>query len=310
MSLPNLTVQQLGYLVAAADAPSRSAAAESLGVTPSALTQGLAELERRVGLPLFERHGRHTTLRPQAGEVLAHARRVVADTADLARWAEAQRTGTSGLVRLGTIDAVAVHHRPDVIRAFRAERPEVDLRLTVSPSGSLIEGLASGDLDVVVCVEPAACPEGVALAHCLDEDLFVYAPEGAGVPDPRLWGPWVTFPGGSHTRRVVAGALAACGSPFEVVAESNQPDVLREMVHLGLGWTVLPAVQAESPPEPLEPIRKAPLAHRRLVVGRRTDVPPVPAAEALAGALAGARPDVGAVSRAASGPDPAPTPGR
>ena len=80
--LPNLTVQQLKYLVAAADAPTRAAAASGLGVTPSALTQGLAELERRVGLPLFERWGRHTELRPQAAAVLAHARRVVAAMGD------------------------------------------------------------------------------------------------------------------------------------------------------------------------------------------------------------------------------------
>ena len=66
--LPNLTVQQLEYLVAAADAPTRAAAAAGLGVTPSALTQGLAELERRVGLPLFERRGRQTLLRPDAAE--------------------------------------------------------------------------------------------------------------------------------------------------------------------------------------------------------------------------------------------------
>ena len=65
-TLPNLTVQQLEYLVAVAAAPTRAAAAATVGVTPSALTQGLAELERRVGVPLFERHGRLTRLRPQA----------------------------------------------------------------------------------------------------------------------------------------------------------------------------------------------------------------------------------------------------
>ena len=42
--LPNLSVQQLEYLLAAANHPTRAAAAEQLGVTPSALTQGLTEL--------------------------------------------------------------------------------------------------------------------------------------------------------------------------------------------------------------------------------------------------------------------------
>lgn len=48
--LLNLTVQQLAYLVAVADHETFSEAASSLGVTTSALSQGLAELERRLGL--------------------------------------------------------------------------------------------------------------------------------------------------------------------------------------------------------------------------------------------------------------------
>ncbi len=283
--LPNLTVQQLEYLVAAADAPTRAAAARELGVTPSALTQGLAELERRVGLPLFERRGRRTLLRPDAAEVLAHARRVVAETRDLARWAEGRRTGASGRVRLGAIDAVAVHHRAARIRAFRTAHPDVDLHLTVAPSGPLLDALGRGDLDVAVLVEPATPPVGIDAVPLLDEPLLLYAPDGTRVGDPSTWGPWVAFPAGSHTRHVVAAALAGLGARFEVVAESNQPEVLREMVRLGVGWAVLPPVQAESGAEPLAPARRTPLATRRLVVARRAGAPSDAALDALVAVL-------------------------
>ncbi len=289
--LPNLTVQQLEYLVAAVDHPTRAAAAATLRVTPSALTQGLAELERRVGLPLFERHGRHIELRQQAQEVLTHARRVVAETRDFARWAVAQRTGSSGLVRLGTIDAVAVQHRAEAIRAFHRDRPEIDLHLTVAPSGNLLESLLSGELDLIVCVEPEITPEGVLFAHCFDEPLHVYAPEGEFRRSPRNWGPWVTFPAGSHTRAVVATALTNAGAPFEVVAESNQPEVLREMVRLGLGWTVLPPIAGAAVSGGMATARVEPVAHRHLVVGRREGSPPDPAVDALATALVGPETD-------------------
>ena len=285
-TLPNLTVQQLEYLVAAAASPTRAAAAATLGVTPSALTQGLAELERRVGVPLFERHGRHTRLRPQGNEVLAQARRVVAETRDLARWAEAQRTGRAGVVRLGTIDAVAVHHRAEVIRRHRREVPGLDLRLTVAPSGVLLDALLVGDLDLVVCVEPTGPIAGVATSPCLDEPLHAYAPDGADAGPPGEWGPWVTYPRGSHTREVIAAGLATIGAPFAVVAESNQPDVLREMVRLGMGWTVLPAAQAEAGAEPLARVRRRPVGTRRQVVARRSHVVVDTAVDVLAGALA------------------------
>ncbi len=284
-TLPNLTVQQLEYMVAAAASPTRAAAAAGLGVTPSALTQGLAELERRVGVPLFERHGRQTRLRPQAAEVLAHARRVVAETRDLARWAETRRSGSAGTVRLGTIDAVAVHHRADAIRRHRRVSPDLDLRLTVAPSGALLDSLRVGDLDLVVCVESADPPVGIDTVICLEEPLHAYAPDGAAVGAPATWGPWVTYPDGSHTRSVIAAGLMAVGAPFEVVAESNQPDVLREMVRLGMGWAVLPEAQAEAGVESLERVRRLPIGVRRLVVARRSGAPPDAAVEALATVL-------------------------
>ena len=284
-TLPNLTVQQLEYLVAAAASQTRAAAARGLGVTPSALTQGLAELERRVGVPLFERQGRQTRLRPQAVEVLAHARRVVAETRDLARWAETRRTGTAGTVRLGTIDAVAVHHRAATIRHHRRVSPGLDLRLTVAPSGELLDSLRVGDLDLVVCVEPADPPDGIDTVLSLEEPLHAYAPDGAAGGTPETWGPWVTYPDGSHTRAVIAAGLRAVGAPFEVVAESNQPDVLREMVRLGMGWAVLPEAQAGAGVEPLARVRRLPIGVRRLVVARRFGASPDAAVDTLATAL-------------------------
>jgi len=94
-ALPDLSIRQLEYLVAVSTAPSWSVAADSVGVSASALSQGLAELERRVGVPLFERNGRRRILRSGAEPVLAHARQVVALTGDLATWAERVRSGRS-----------------------------------------------------------------------------------------------------------------------------------------------------------------------------------------------------------------------
>lgn len=284
-NLSNLTLQQLEYLVQSSDALTRAEAANRLGVTPSALTQGLGELERRVGLPLFERRGRRISLRPDGEEVLAYAQRVVADTRDLARWIESRRSGIFGSVRLGAIDAVAVYHRADAIRAFWTAHPKIDLRLTVAPSGSLLDSLIRGDLDVVVLVEPDEIPDHVRTEFLFEEELFVYAPRNAEVGNPGSWGPWVSFTPGSHTRRIVETALSRAGARFDVVAESNQPEVLREMVHLGVGWTVLPSIQAETGVDPLTPVLSIPTAFRRLVLAQRTGFSSDTTVEALVEAL-------------------------
>ena len=74
-------------------------------------------------------------------------------------------------------------------------------------------------------------------------------------------------------------ALRKLGAPIDVVAESHQPEVLREMVRLGSGWTVLPRAQAEAGHRPLQNGR--PLATRQLVVALRASAVRDPAVDLL-----------------------------
>lgn len=295
--LPSLTVAQLSYLVAVADAPTFAAAASGLGVSTSALSQGLSELERRVGVDLFERAGRRQHLRDEAAEVVAYARRVVADTADLARWARDTREGRAGRLRVGLIDAAAVHHLPGPLRSFRRARPDVELRLVVAPSTELLDALRRGRLDLAVVVAPPDGDPDLDVVALVDEPLVLVAPDGApdtDVADPARWGPWVLFPRGSHTRTVIDAGLARRGASLEVVAESHQPEVLREMARLGLGWTVLPSVQARPPgrtrrSSSADRDREVEVARRHLVLARRAARVTDPAADALCAALVAGR---------------------
>lgn len=284
-ALPDLSIRQLEYLVAVADTRSWAAAAEIVGVSPSALSQGLAELERRVGVPLFDREGRRRVLRPAALEVLAHARQVVALTGDLAAWADRTRAGGSGRLRVGMIDAAAVGHFSPQLREFRRDHPDLELMLTVGPSGQILADLDSGRVDVAICVKPPSQRRGIEISPLLSEDLAVYSPDGTRPRRPATWGPWVVFPEGSHTREVIVGALRSLGAPIEIVAESHQPEVLRAMVGLGLGWTVLPVVQAEMGTEALTNGRV--IGRRDLVVATRSGAAMDPAVQLLLDALAG-----------------------
>ena len=259
-------------------APTWADAAASLGVTPSALSQGLAELERRVGLPLFDRDGRRRPLRASATPVLEHARQVVALTGDLAAWADRMRGSSLGSIRLGLIDVAAVEHFDSVINSFRMERPEVALSISVAPSAGLIADLRRGALDLIVCVEPGEHPPGVTVTRVMSEPIVVIAPSGTEIDSPETWGPWVLFPDGSHTRASTMEALRALGADRTVVADSHQPSVVRAMVRLGMGWGAL----SRSPGGDAHGLVEGPeLFRRHLALMRRDHSPVDPAAVAL-----------------------------
>jgi DNA-binding transcriptional LysR family regulator len=95
----------------------------------------------------------------------------------------------------------------------------------------------------------------------------------------------VTYPVGSQTRALVLDALRRAGRPLDVVAESHQPDVLAQMVALGLGWSILPVAQVERSGVALHRVGSDPFVRRTLVIARRADGPADPTTDALVSAL-------------------------
>lgn len=284
--LPNLSTAQLGYLVAITRHRTWAEAAASLGVTPSALSQGIAELERRLGVPLFAADGRRRVAHEHTATLADCAERVLADLDEAVRWVRAVGSGQVGRLRVGMIDIAAVHHCRAAVGRFRRAHRTLDVGYTVAPTGELLHRLERSELDVAVCVDP----EGVGpfdSTPLLRDDLAVYAPPGTA-PDvpPAQWGPWLLFPSTSRTRTAIDRRLREVGAPLVVEMESHQPEVLVEMVRLGLGWTVLPTTQAEHGEHGLSRVMAAPLLSRTISAVTRRGGALHPAAGPFVAALA------------------------
>jgi DNA-binding transcriptional LysR family regulator len=312
--LPNLSVHQLLYVREAARAPTWTDAADRLGVSQSALSQGVAEVERRLGVTLFDRRGRLRKPTPELGAVLPVAEQVLAAVDDLDRRLAELATGTRGTLRIGMIDTAALGSLATPLARFRREHPNVATTLVVEPSVPLAEKVASGFLDLAAVIVPNpvidADPKQFSVRTLVEEPIYVYAPTTEKArTKPSHWGPWVSYPSGSQSRILIETALAAKGATVNVVAESSNPDVLRQMVRLGVGWCALPRDVAEplspalserrtagrprgtsSEPTDLARVAGPPLTHRTLALVRRTDALPNGAADALANLLLDTRP--------------------
>jgi len=261
----NLHLQQLVYLREVERAGTLTAAAARLHISQPALSQSLAELERRLGVRLFERSGRRRVLTDAGRETVRYAVDVLARTEVLRDDLGVLQRGESGVLRVGMIDAACLYVLPESIRRFSESHRGVELRLVVDTSRALLRQLEDFALDVVVVVGPAEGDH--ESVEVLREPLFVYGPPGiAGMPAE---GDWLLHPAGSRTRALIDEALRLEGIRPRVALESGNPDVLRQLVALGLGWSVLPAAVAEHGAPRLVRQREAPLAWRTLLGVRR-----------------------------------------
>ncbi len=118
------------------------AAAEDLGVSPSAVSQTVRQLEERIGVPLFIRTTRSVGL-TEAGH-LFHARAAPAWAGLIAAWDSARSLGErpAGLLRLNMPRAVVPLLIEPIIADFCAKYPDVDVE--VAGEDGLIDLAASG----------------------------------------------------------------------------------------------------------------------------------------------------------------------
>lgn len=147
--LPNL--EFLRAFVTAAEERSAKAAAERLGITPSAVSQAIAKLERQAGAELFVKHARPLKLTP-AGSRLAGEARALVEAAEGLLPRAAGEDLSSRTVRLGLGETVSATFAPWLMARLmkRVGRLETETRLT----HPLIERLGAGELDVIVTGDP------------------------------------------------------------------------------------------------------------------------------------------------------------
>jgi LysR family transcriptional regulator, hydrogen peroxide-inducible genes activator len=245
-ALPSL--RQLRYLVELAERLNFRQAAEASFVTQSTLSAGIKELESLLGVQLVERDTRVVRITPVGEEVVARARRLLADAQDLVFTAKGAAEPLSGRVGLGVIPTIAPFLLPELLPALRRRYPTLQLHLREDLTERLLQRLRAGQLDMALIALPFETGELLVRELFKDEFWFV-----AREDDPRANDKAVAVkaldPGQillleeGHCLR--DHAIAACGNRqanAESRIEATSLNTLVHMVEGGLGVTLLPEI--------------------------------------------------------------------
>jgi DNA-binding transcriptional LysR family regulator len=152
--MKNLTFRQLRVFTEVARQLSFVRAAETLHLTPPAVTMQVKELEGHAGLPLFERQGRKVALTTAGEYLLVYAKRMLATLKEaddvMARFKRVE----AGLLTVGLV-STAKYFLPMLLARFREEHPGVELKLMVGGNrDQLVQWLQQGDIDLAVMGRP------------------------------------------------------------------------------------------------------------------------------------------------------------
>ncbi|MBA2754361.1 MAG: LysR family transcriptional regulator [Chloroflexia bacterium] len=241
---------QLSYFWVVARLEHMTRAAEELNVTQPSLSRSITRLEREIGVPLFDRHGRGLRLNQLGRVFLGHIDQVARELDSATR----QLRDMAGL-ELGTISlaAGALHWLPEVLRPFIALHPDVRFRLAQRSLPEMTRLLAEAEIDscflpgvplgprtrwhhlrtapislIVPSSHRLAGRTGVELSEVDGEDMILGKP-------------------GDVLRETMDDYFRQAGIIPRVACEADEPAAVEDFVAAGFGVAFIPGLSKPTP---------------------------------------------------------------
>ncbi len=241
------TLRQLEYVVAVAGTGQFVEAARQCGVSQPAMSKQIREVEELLGVVLFERTRPRVITTAIGEQIVARARRLLADARELSAAAAASARVRQGTVRLGVIPTIAPYGLPGLLGKLRARFPDVSFAIQELQTDVLLDQLRVGGVDLALLAR-VFDDRGLAGPDLVVEPFVLVAPVGhaLGVPAPvraaEVAGASLLLMEDGHCLRDQAlDVCAAAGKAPTAAVSAASVSTLVRMVESGLGPTLLPA---------------------------------------------------------------------
>ncbi|HVU06066.1 MAG TPA: LysR substrate-binding domain-containing protein [Polyangiaceae bacterium] len=242
-----MDLRHLRYFVAVAEERHFGRAAERLHMAQPPLSRQIQALEAELGYPLFARNRRRVELTEAGAVLLDRSRQVFAAVERAVRDAERANAGKSGRIAVGYLSSLAYTGLTALLRAFRAEFPDVELVLREMAPAAQLEALKEGILDIGFVRGPVE-DASLTAEHIRKERLLVAVAADhpfasrARIPLEQLASePFVMFPR-ARAATFFDQLMAICrnaGFTPKIVQEAPQLDIV-SLVAAGFGVALMP----------------------------------------------------------------------
>ncbi|UQY43097.1 LysR family transcriptional regulator [Erwinia sp. PK3-005] len=284
----NYTLRQLRVFVAVAQHGSFSQAGQVIGLSQSAVSHSIKELEAEMGIRLLDRTTREVILTGAGQQLANRLERLLEELNTTLLDARSFGQQRSGTVRVAASQTISAHLMPQCLAASQLHYPEIKVMLRDRPQQWVLQSVRDAEVDFGIVVGPLAAGE-FASQPILDEPFLLLCRQDdklAQVEDLH----WRMLSGrtmvlqdyASGSRVLIDEALKQQQVEAEIVQEIGHPTTLYPMVEAGIGISILPALALPLPAgRPLMVRRLLPEINRTLMLIRRKNRSLTPAAEVI-----------------------------
>ena len=246
------SVQQLRYLVSLTETRHFRRAADACHITQPTLSAQLKELERKLGVTLVERSRSHVIVTPTGMAVADIARRILRDLDEIRAVSASGRATLESTIRIGVVPTLGSYLLPLIVPDLHALYPRLGLYIREGVPHHLLRRLEEGALDLLFFPMPVNVG-GLESRSLFREPILVAVPvdhplaSEATISHESLSGETILALEPEH--RFYDQVRAICdevGAELCHDYEGTSLDTLRQMVAMGMGLSLLPALYVKS----------------------------------------------------------------
>lgn len=242
----NVTIRQIRAFLAIADLGRFNLAAEALGLTQSAVSLLIKELEAELGVRLFDRHTRKVLLTAVGRDFLPQARKAMEDLDIATRTVRDSAELRQGRVTIASSILFSATTIPDLIAEFRNRHPGVTVALRDLPEEEIRPALVRNEADIALGTMVDADVEILSTVVSQDRLALTCRPDHPLAGHDQIG--WQALQGESvilladrnPLRRIVERTLAAVAPDLRPAYDVRFSTTAIGMVAAGLGVTILP----------------------------------------------------------------------
>ncbi|MGN8258758.1 LysR family transcriptional regulator [Pseudomonas sp. SMSB3] len=244
-AVSQLSWDDLRIIKTLSDCSNRAATAKKLGINVSTVSRRVAQVEKTLGVALFDHRKAGYLLTAEGAELRALAERVELDIVSVTRRVSRAGQGPLGKLRITTSDSLLLYFLTPIIADFKALNEGITIEVLV---GNQTLSLARDESDIAVRAtkKPADTLVGRKLAN------IAWAPYGsvkqAASADPFAEGQsWVSYSGGLCGLK--ATSYVECRVPPEHISyRTDSVAAASAAIAAGLGFGFLPCMLGDITP--------------------------------------------------------------
>lgn len=248
-----MTLQELKYLVALADHGHFGRAAEACFITQSTLSTQLKKLEDFLGVTLFDRSLKRVTPTPIGQEILQAARNIVEESERIKELAKHAQDPMARTLRLGVIPTLGPYYLPHALMLVHKKHSGLRMLLREEMTPQILDHLADGKLDAGLLALPVA-DDNLRVEPLFYEPFYAALPAGHALAKrdvlkvSDIMAEKLLLLDEGHCLRDQALDVCGTGSRGREEVRATSLETLRQMVGMGLGVTLLPALSVDAGP--------------------------------------------------------------